>query len=373
MTGRHRLAPLTTIAVVGLGAFSFAGCGKLQGLGGPAPPLVTFTVKVTGDLAPLRPAGDNGQCQLQVALVWGAQWLAEPFCFLPPESDQAAAVIAAGCRDTFGFVPARVAADVPVTIDVPASLSLVDLPAADLLVGDVTSRVAYGSMVVYDDCSGDGTLDLALPHRTASAGRGPPDEDTTDSSDVVYGASFLTMTAPDQRVSYLEGAFNPLSAFYPRNGCADPADGFRVLGASGFSYAAGILSAASGMLPPEDPTACAQDPPADRQIDIAVQAPSTAQEAGCMERANDSSTRYRQPPFDSAPDFSDRVTACAHLPSFDAGNQSGLIQLVVSGRSQDRCKGLTHYTLRGCRTNVACAVPDWDYTASPPPWWPCPQ
>ena len=50
---------------------------------------------------------------------------------------------------------------------------------------------------------------------------------------------------------------------------------------------------------------------------------------------------------------------------------SDLIQLVVSGRTFDRCKGLTHYTLRGCREDVNCPIPDWDFTASPPAWWPC--
>ena len=90
------------------------------------------------------------------------------------------------------------------------------------------------------------------------------------------------------------------------------------------------------------------------------------------ERTLDGTTRYREPPADM-PDLRDRVSACASLPSFDAGNQPNLIQFVVSGRSTDHCKGLTHYTLRGCRENVACAVPDWDFTANPPAWWPCPS
>jgi hypothetical protein len=27
--------------------------------------------------------------------------------------------------------------------------------------------------------------------------------------------------------------------------------------------------------------------------------------------------------------------------------------------------------LRGCREDPTCAVPDWDFTAHPPQWWPC--
>jgi hypothetical protein len=177
------------------------------------------------------------------------------------------------------------------------------------------------------------------------------------------------MTAPDQRVSYLEGFFTR-SAFYPRSGCDDPSPGFAILSAGGFSYDAGLASIASGALPAEDPASCANAKPMDATISFDVQSPSDAEEAGCMERVDDSSTRYRQPPFDNAPDLTGRLTACAPLPSFDAGDQTGLVQLVVSGRPTDRCKGLTHYTLRGCRNNVSCSVPQWDYTASPPPWWP---
>jgi hypothetical protein len=349
----------------------FAGCGKLTGFGGPVPPLVTFQLMVTGDLAPFRPPNVTSERDLRVALVWGAQWLTEPFCVLPAESTKAGDVIAAGCRDPFGFVPIRVAANVQVSIGQTATLPLYDLPSADVMVGDVTARVAYGSLVVYDD-DGTGTLELASPHRTNSGGNGPPMEDTRDSSDIVYGASFVSMTAPDQRIAFREGAFNAAAAFYPRSGCPAPPPGFSVLSAGGFSLDVGLAAAATGQLPPEDPSACAQTDPTATVISIPVAAPVDVREVSCVERTDDSSTRYREPPADP-PDFSDRTTACAHLPSFDAGNQSSLIQLVVSGRLQDRCEGLTHYVLRGCRQNVACTVPDWDFTATPPAWWPCPN
>ncbi len=350
------------VAVAGLGS---GGCGNLKGLGGDQPPLATFNVMTSGAAPP-------SQRSLQVALVWGAQWLTEPFCILPAESDEAGAVIARGCRDPFGFVPARVAGSVPITPGAPASLSLFDLPSADVLVGDITARVAYGSFVVYDDRDGSGTLELATPHRTPSGGRGRPFEDTADSADVIYGASFVTMTAPDQRVAYREGAFNKFGAFYPRSGCDDPQRGFSVVGAGGFPREAGLASAIAGQLPPEDPSACTQAAPPDAVIDVALQVSADVREVGCIERADDSSTRYREPPTD-APDFSGRLKACAHLPSFDAGSQSTLIQLVISGRDSDRCMGLTHYTLRGCRESVSCPVPDWDFTATPPAWWPCGQ
>lgn len=357
---------------VAAGAVAAAGCGNLQGLGGPTPPLITFTVNATVDPAHPLPATRS----LQVALLWGTQWLTEPFCVLPAESPDAAAVIAAGCRDPFSFVPARVAASVPITPGTPTALSLYELPSADVLVGDVTARVAYGTLVVYDDRDGSGTLELAQPHRTASGGRGRPFEDTIDSGDVVYGASFVTMTAPDQRVAYREGDFDATGAFYPRQGCDPPPRGFSVLAAGGFSAAAATAATLAGQLPAEDPATCAQAAPADAPITVPLQTTADAlaavREVSCVERTADSSIRYRQPP-DAEPDLTGRITACAHLPSFDAGSQSSLIQFVVSGRSTDRCVGLTHYTLRGCRENVSCPAPDWDFTATPPAWWPCPQ
>ena len=36
------------------------------------------------------------------------------------------------------------------------------------------------------------------------------------------------------------------------------------------------------------------------------------------------------------------------------------------------CKGVTHYLLRGCYYFPNCDSLDWDYTAHPPSWWPCP-
>jgi hypothetical protein len=350
-----------------------AACGRLQGFGGEAPPLATFEVVFQGDLAPLRPPGVTDEHALRVALVWGAQWLTEPFCVLPPESAEAAAVIDAGCRDPFGFVPATVSVSVPIAIDVPATLTLSQLPAADVMVGDVTARVAYGSLVVFDDRDDSGTLGLSRPRRPPSFGdgRGGPQPIGPESPDIIYGASFLTMTAPDQRVAYREGAFDAASAFYPRAGCDPPLPGFSVLAAGGFSAEAALAALLSGALPPEDPSTCAVSAPAEMPIAIAARAPAEVQEVGCEERTDDSSVRYREPPA-NPPDLANRVVACAHLPTFDTGGAaSELIQLVVSGRASERCKGLTHYTLRGCFEDASCAIPEWDFTAKPPDWWPC--
>jgi hypothetical protein len=133
------------------------------------------------------------------------------------------------------------------------------------------------------------------------------------------------------------------------------------------------MATLAGTLPMQDPASCSESAPADTVVHIEARKPADVQEVSCDERTADSSIRYREPPTD-APDLGGRVTACAHLPTFDTnGMPSSLIQLVVSGRAGDRCKGLTHYTLRGCREDVNCALPRWDFTMMPPAWWPCPQ
>jgi hypothetical protein len=287
-------------------------------------------------------------------------------------------IVTAGCRDPFGFVPSAVAATVPLAPSGPTTISLQQLPTADVMVGDVTARVAYGSFVVFDDRNGNGALDLAFPHRLPSGGRifGRM-IDMPDSPDIVYGASFVTMTEPDRRASYHEGGPIEGHGFYPRAGCPPLEDGFQVVGAGGFSATAALTAALAGQLPTENPSTCfaaAPDAP-DATIPITAQAPADVEEVSCSERTVDSSVRYREPP-DQLPDFNvDHVWECAPLPTFDTNEQpSNLIQLVVSGRSTDRCKGLTHYVLRGCNDgSVTCALPNWDFTATPPVWWPCPQ
>jgi hypothetical protein len=407
VTGRTTARAALSLAA----ALAFAGCGKLQNFGGPAPPLATFSVVLDGDTSAVRPPGVTSDHALKAGLIWGAQWLTEPFCILPPESTDAANVINQGCRDAFGFVPARVDQSVPLLPGQPASLSLLALPSSDVLVGDLTSRVAYGTLVVYDDRDDSGTLELSRPHRlpTGDIGRMPGQKDMPDSADILYAASFLTMRDYDERVAYREGS-PPTGAFYPRAGCAPPVPGFSIVAAGGFSASDAIAATLAGTLPQE--SSC-PPPPDPTTVHVAAQGPAVVEEVGCDERTDDGSSRYRQPP-QIAPDFTDRVTACVHIPSFDIGGGLGglageadagvadggetdggaqpspdggaqpnpdggaaiaatLIQLVVSGRSTDQCMGLTHYTLRGCSESVTCALPDWDFTANPPSWWPCPH
>jgi hypothetical protein len=357
-----------------------AGCSKLQGLGGQPPPLVTFNVQVTGTPPP--------GADLNVALVWGREWLVEPLCIelidpglIDPRDDamMVTAVLTKGCRDPFGFIPARVYATTQLAPNGTATIELDSLPSADLMVGDLTARVAYASLIAYDDKNGDGTLNLAVPFRPSDfgdnsgsgSGSGSGSDDT-HTPDEILGASFITMTDPDQRIGYREGAFIQ-SGFYPRAGCGDPPTAFSILAASGFTELAAVTATVMNTVPQQtDISQCVQRAPDAGPVAFAYGDPTSRAltELACTERTTDSTVRYHEPDA-TMPDFTNRTLACAHYPSL-GGTPSDVIELVVSGRTDDSCVGLTHYILKGCREGPGCGTPDWDHSLAPPSWWPCP-
>ncbi|MEP6859339.1 MAG: hypothetical protein ABJE66_01890 [Deltaproteobacteria bacterium] len=366
------MAALRLLAIAGSGALAaLVACDDLKNFGGPIPAYATVQLEVTGD-----PTLLPGDADLEVAMVWGGQWLVEALCILPPENMDATTLLAAGCRDPFGFVPARVDGNVAADVGVPTTLPLISLPSADLLIGDVTARIGYASLIVYDDRDHNGTLNLARPNRIPGngmgMGSGSGNDPGTETRDVVYGASFVAMTQADQRVAYREGSFSPVAAFYPRAGCGEPPLGFSMLAAGGFTAQAAIDATIAGTLPKEDPASCAETALSATTIQVPLQMPSleSVKELGCTERTSDSSVRYLEPdPTEPTPDFTDRVTACVHLPSF--GAPSDTVELVVSGRTEDKCVGISHYVLKGCRESADCGSPDWDHSTAPPDWWPC--
>ena len=353
------------MAVLGI---SLVGCHKLVGLGGAVTPLVNIKVQVNGDFSQLASP--------RIALVWGMQWQPEPFCVVEaesPESPAAAAVATAGCPDNFRFVPDRDAADAPIQPGSLATLTLVDLPSADVMVGDITSRVAYASLIVYDDSNSNGTFDLRHPPHHRRRGEPPPQDDggAAGPPDVVWGASFISMTLPDQRVAFLEGTFNSTVAFYPRSGCPDPPAGFSLLSAGGFSAAAALASVPNGPLPLEASGSCATAG-LDQTVFLALQTPSPELQAlSCMANDGGGTSFYVEAPADDPDPGLTHLRACTsfpHLSADDGGVPPGQ-QLVVASAPTEDCQYLTHYTLRGCNNDPACATPNWNITASPPGWW----
>lgn len=348
-----------------------AGCGDLSGFSGDAPPLAVVHVEATGDLEMVRTPGANDE-KLRVGVVWGTDWLPEALCFLPPSTPELAATVAAGCRDPLSFTPTRVAASVPLTPNVPVDIPLDALPAADVMFGDVTARVAYASLVVFDDRDDSRTLELARARRLPG-GSFNPDDDPVLTNDIVYGASFIAMSKPDQRLAFREGSFVE-TGFYPRHGCEGPLPAFSILGAGGFSIMDAIAATAAGVLPSEPPGSCTASKPEDATVVIPLQPSTEVREVGCEQRRSDSSVRYRQPPTDE-PDLGDRDYACTGIPQFGEPDPAtaDIVQLVVATKPEETCKGLTHYTLIGCHEgNLVCDAPAWDYRANPPAWWPCP-
>lgn len=347
-----------------------AGCGDLVGFGGPVPPLATIHVAATGDFESVRVPGATGE-DLQIALVWGTQWLQEPLCFLPPESPEVATVVAAGCRDPLAFTPVRVAAGVAIAPNEPTDLTLFELPSAEVMFGGVTARVAFGSLVVFDDRDHSGTLELARARRLPVGGFDEEAGEHTTSNDIIYGASFVAMDEPDQRLAFREGAFVE-TGFYPRHGCAPPLPAFSILGAGGFSLADALAATLAGTLPSEMPETCTAVTPDAVTVAIPLRPSGEVREVGCEQRRLDSSVRYRQPPSDSL-DFTEHAFACAGIPQLGDEAPSDLVQLVVASSPTDTCRGLTHYTLIGCdEGKLVCDAPEWDFRANPPAWWPCP-
>jgi hypothetical protein len=348
------------------------GCGDLVGLGGDAPPLATVHVRAVGDVGTI-----DGE--LRVAVVWGTQWLPEPLCVLPAESPEVEAVIAAGCRNSLGFTPERVAATVPIVVGADTELPLYELPSADVMVGGLEARIAYASLIVFDDVDRTGTLELSTPIRLPHNSEGPGDDDDGEemrmSRDVIHGASFVAMTEPDRRLAFREGGYAP-TGFYPRRGCGDPPAAFSILSAGGFTLEAAIAATAAGELPAQDPATCNEAELDATVVEITVRDPDESDELDevhCAQRRTDSSVYYAEPLAEPLP-LDDLVYACASIPTFTGEDPIDLVQLVVANHEMDRCRGLTHYTLRGCEEGeLVCDHPEWDFVANPPSWWPCPE
>ena len=347
-----------------------AGCDNLIGFDGAITPLVTMRVQATGDFESVRVPNARNE-DLQVAVVWGTQWLPEPLCFLPPESPEVATTVAAGCRNPLSFTPIQVTSGVALSPNAPTDLSLYELPAADLLFGSVTARVAYASLVIYDDRDHSGTLELARAHRQPT--RGFDEEEDMSTKDIVYGASFVAMTEPDSRLAYREGTFIE-TGYFPRHGCGQPLPAFSILTAGGFSILDAVVATQNNMLPSQDPTTCSEARPEDTIVKIPLRPTAEVREAGCEQHRLDSSVRYREPP-EMSPDLTMRPFACAKIPSLSGDTSSNSqIQLVIGTAPDETCKGITHYTLLGCdEGKLECDHPEWDYRATPPAWWPCPQ
>lgn len=392
------------------------GCtSELSGLDADATPLAELQVQVTGDLQAFRPQDTLSETpRLRLGLLWGAQVQADAFCLPIPGDALVTAVRAAGCRDPFGFSTSRLGPSVPLQLGAVTRLPLMDLPLADLLIGDLTARVAYASVVVYDDRNGNGVLDqwtaTELPSGDAMGpGKGGPGgggsmggevAPVEEKPDLIYAASFVSMTQPDRRLAYREGGYDSLSFYYPRWGCSDPPKGFSIVGAGGFDLMAlltGLFKpSASGVtLPQMASETCTSADLASTVVELPLQPTPVFRDLICARRAGggmssglitSGSVTYREPPANALP--LDKISwTCAPVAQGGGGDIAGgmgnpggstplaqpkpqIVELIVSG-VPGGCRTLTHYLPRGCSTDPYCDQPEWE-PASPPSWWPCP-
>jgi hypothetical protein len=338
-----------------------AACdGQLQGLEAAAAPLLALRVRATGDLAAVRPVADAAlPLRLRVGVVWGDVHQPDNFCIrnspwaalagqAPLAQDPSAvAVAAAGCRDILSFTPADVGPSVPIALGQTTQIDFYDLPLANLLVGPPEGRVGYATVVVYDDRDGNGSLDLPRPASPSVGGQGGGPQGGSSGGggkgggkerlqDAVYAASWVTMAQPHQRLAYREGGFDKLQLFYPMIGCEPPPPGFSVVSVQGLPTAAQCSSQRLG----------------ETVVELAVQPTAAVLEAVCSQRNN----RWRAPR--DKEDLS-QPWVCLN------GNE------LVIADPPGGCKGISKWSLRGCRQDPDCDVPEWDVRAFPPAWWPC--
>ena len=349
---------------------ALVACGDVAGLEDTPTPLARLEVAATGELADVRAPEDDGEpVRLRAALVWGNQWLTEPLCILPPDSPELEAVIAAGCRDPFGFAPERVAASAPIGDDGRATIELYDLPPADIMIGDVTARVAFASVVLFDDRDDSGSLALPRPEREDPDD--PDDDDDDEPRDRVYGASFVSMTRPDRRVAFREGGFDELSAFYPRSGCRRRRPASRC-----WTPAA---SRARRRWPPSCAASCRRRIPdqcgASGLDETVIEVALVAARRGARRRLPGARARTAAPTTASRPRprpiSRARPGRAPAFPAFRDEDPVPGVQFVIAAPPEQTCVTVTHFTLRGCDEEPDCASPEWDRTDSPPDWWPC--
>ncbi len=392
---KHALI-LSALAVLALGCQD-----HLYSLEDNPAPLAHVRVKVTGDLEALRPVGTLTETpRLRVALVWGTQFQSDSICqsALLPSDPSSTALAKVGCRDPLGFVPQLVAGNVAVQPGVEATMDLLTLPTAEVLVGAVDARVGYASLLVYDDRNGNGTLDLHSVQGDGGQNGGPGSSggpgsgqnapvDAKIKQDFVYGASFLTMSQAHQRVAFREGDFLT-SLFYPFQGCKPP-KAFSVLAVDALSVALELDKDGKPQVTPLY-GACTPSTLEAAVVEIAMQPTETVRDVACRAGGGQSGTRYRAPPElehlrpgqapGKPPDLKQpyvckpvkRAKPKAGQP--DASQLPLDVELVLASPPAD-CKSLTHYTLRGCTNDVYCVPKQgeyWDHTKQVPTWWPCP-
>lgn len=328
------------LSCLALASSVLAACeGAPHVLGTEETPLFVVRGRISGTVPPSP--------NLRVGIVWAGVPVYVPYCHdrgpTPLDPRRSLSLVAQnGCRDPLDVVPALAGPSLPLDPGVGTfELPIAHLPDASVMVGRLPSRVAYGTVVIYDDLDGNGTLDFAGPCGADAGGRdstGSTLSEVTQETEPIYAASFSTLRREQTRIAYVEGPFDGDSYYYPHPRCT-------VLPPAGFSlWVVGDLRAADDtcrLAAPED--------------DVVLEGVDTylLDHLSCPQGSRDA---FPRPPPRRLP--SDRF----HWECTPEGG------MAVSS-PYCACPNLRVYQLRGCYADAACETPDWDVPA--PPEWPC--
>lgn len=317
-------------------------CGRLNDLSLDAPPLAHVQTEI--DTTDPRWQGIDGQ--LYVGLAWVRAREFSSVCSKVAGHPD----LAKACPDPFSVDLFDLAATAPLDLTTGrVTLDLDRLPDARVSVGDLGGRVAYGTLIVFREFDGNGWLDRLFVPRGQRGRRG--DEERVDNREQILGASFFSMIERHQRVTFLEGEWQPISLFYPTIGCTTPPQGLSVMDA--------VLSLTLTPEPKLDGDCQV------RGVDTPVRIrPLSRDEARSLE-CPQAPRRLRDPLDDAADgdlpeDLSGGV--CLDAETF----------ALVEQRDGAACGQLRVWALSGCRDGDSkCEEPNWDHRTNPPAWWSC--
>jgi len=282
---------------------------------------------------------------------------------LTPESLEHLFQLLTLCPDPLGVVPALAGPSSSISEGVEREGSLdveiifTALPPAEVIIGTPDARVAYGSLVIFDDINEDGVLNIGFSTPPIfEKGRESSDEENDDDfknrrrfedepidPDIVYGASFLTLLDSQKRLAFREGDFVE-SFFYPLGGC-EPPPGMSIM-----------------MVEPEEvgdleETHCQAQSIGDPLALELARPDSRLQELVCEPTPVWVSRAENLTPY-----LEDQGLKLTCLSSWE---------LAVSS-TESSCKTLSIFRLVDCPSHEPeCDDPGWDDRAQPPLWWPC--
>lgn len=323
----------TSVALLALSGLT-AACGQVSELGTEPEALL----HVRGRLSRPISAPTDGFTSLRAGLVWAGVPVFVPFCFEYGENplkplQVPTDVAEVGCRNPFLVAPGGLGASVAIEPDALSfQIPITQLPSAEVMIGPLEQRVAYASIVVFDDVDQDGELDLSRGcGRFGDSGQG---------RETIYASSFADLRDRQTRLAYTEGPFDQDSFFYPHPQCRSlPGEGFSIWDVDGIF---------------ESESRC-EIHDMDHEVELTPGVSADLRHLSCIQR--DRQSFPRPPPRDELDE--ELIWECT--------KEGGL----ATTNPTCPCPEIRVYTLVGCYDEVECEKPDWDRRDTPPEWWPC--